>query len=186
MFSASGVSAKPSLKIQSLAALAAAAAAVALPQLFHVTGLISGLGTALGEAFLPMHLPIILVGLLAGPLAGGAAGFAAPIISFLLSGMPSAAMLPFMTLELAAYGAFAGLFRRAGMPSVLKVLAVQILGRAVRAAAIITAFYVFGGTAVKPAVIWTSIAAGVPGILLQLALIPLMVFWIENRGKNAD
>lgn len=177
---------KISFKIQSVTALLAAVAAVALPQLFHLLGLMSGTGTLSGEIFLPMHLPIILAGFLAGPLAGGAAGLAAPIISFMLSGMPGLSMLPFMAIELAAYGIFAGLLKNVRLPSVVKVFAVQIIGRAVRAASILTAFYALGSTAVKPAVILTSIAVGAPGIILQLVLIPLAVFRIENRAGNAE
>ena len=85
-----------SVKAQTLAALAAIIGAVAVPQVFHVLGAASGLGTSLGEAFLPMHLPIILVGLLAGPYAGAIAGLLGPLASFALSGMPGAAMLPFI------------------------------------------------------------------------------------------
>ena len=62
--------ARLSLKAQTLAAAAAVAGAVVLPQFFHAAGAAVGAGTALGEVFLPMHLPIILVGLLAGPLRG--------------------------------------------------------------------------------------------------------------------
>ena len=48
---------KLSLTTKAAATLLAIAAAVALPQLFHVIGAVSGQGTALGVAFLPMHLP---------------------------------------------------------------------------------------------------------------------------------
>lgn len=58
-----------SIKAQTLAALAAVAGAVVVPQFFHAAGAAFGVGTALGETLLPMHLPIILVGLLAGPFA---------------------------------------------------------------------------------------------------------------------
>lgn len=40
-----------SIKVQLLATIAAIAAAVAVPQLFHLFGAVSGLGTALGETF---------------------------------------------------------------------------------------------------------------------------------------
>lgn len=173
-----------SVKVQTLAALAAIVGAVALPQLFHVTGAVSGLGTALGEAFLPMHLPIILAGLLAGPYAGAAAGFLAPLASFALSAMPGPAMLPFMMIELCAYGLFAGLLRNVKLPSVVKVLAVQIGGRAVRAAAILISVYGFGNEKVNPAVIWTSVVAGLFGIALQLTVIPLAVYRVENRSNE--
>ena len=180
------VSAKPrlSVKTQTLAALAAVVGAVALPQIFHVLGALSGLGTALGETFLPIHLPILLVGLLAGPYAGAAAGLLSPAISFGLTAMPSAAMLPFMMIELCAYGLFAGLLRETKMPVFFKVLLAQVGGRAVRAAAILLATYAFGGAGIPVSVIWTSIAAGVFGIALQWALIPLIVYRVEHRAAN--
>lgn len=175
---------KLSVKVQTLAAISAIVGAVALPQVFHGLGAISGLGTALGEAFLPMHLPIILVGLLAGPYAGAVSGMLAPLVSFMLSGMPRAAMLPFMMIELCCYGLFAGLLRNVKLPSLAKVVTVQIAGRAVRAVAILLAIYAFGSTAVSVAVIWKSILTGLPGLLLQWCLLPLIVFWVENRSKN--
>lgn len=77
-----------SVKMQTLAAIAAISGAVAVPQVFYVLGALSRLGTALGETFLPMYLPIILVGLLAGSYAGAIAGLLGPFVSFALSGMP--------------------------------------------------------------------------------------------------
>lgn len=178
--------AKPrlSVKAQTLAAAAAVAGAVAIPQIFHVLGAVSGLGTALGETFLPMHLPIILAGLLAGPYAGAAAGLLGPLVSFALSGMPGAAMLPFMMLELCAYGLFAGLLRNVKLPTIAKVLAVQIGGRAVRAGAILLAVYAFGNESVGVAVIWTSIVTGIFGLALQWALLPLIVYRVENAKRD--
>lgn len=172
-----------SLKAQTFAAIAAIVGAVAVPQLFHVLGAVSGLGTKLGETFLPMHLPIILVGLLAGPFAGAVSGLLGPLCSFAISGMPSAVMLPFMMIELCAYGLFAGLLNKSKMPVVIKVLLVQIAGRAVRAAFILLAVYGFKHEGVKLAVIWMSIPAGLFGICLQWCLIPLVVFRVQNFKK---
>lgn len=172
-----------SVKAQVLATITAIVAAVAVPQLFHFLGYVSGLGTALGETFLPMHLPIILVGLLAGPYAGAVAGLLGPLASFALSGMPGVVMLPFMMIELCAYGLFAGLLRNAKMPTIAKVLITQVAGRAVRAAAILIAVFAFGNENVNIAVIWMSIGAGIFGIVLQWALLPLIVYRVEN-SKN--
>lgn len=175
---------KISVKAQALGALIALVSAVALPQLVHAVGAASGTGTALGETFLPMHLPIILVGLLAGPYAAGAAGLLSPLVSFALTaltGMPTSAMLPFMMIELCVYGICAGLLKNVKMPAIVKVLIAQIAGRAVRAGAIAIGFYAFG-TAIQPAVIFTSITAGLFGIILQLVIIPLAVY----RLKEAD
>lgn len=174
---------KLSIKTQTIAALAAIAGAVAVPQLFHALGAVSGLGTALGETFLPMHLPIILVGLLAGPYAGAVAGLLGPLASFALSGMPGAAMLPFMMLELCAYGLFAGLLRNVKVPTIAKVLIVQIAGRAIRAAAILISVYAIGSSKIPTSIIWSSILTGLPGIILQLCLIPLIDFRVNSIKK---
>ena len=118
-----------SVKVQTIATLAAIVGAVAVPQVFHLLGAASGLGTSLGEAFLPMHLPIILVGLLAGPYAGAIAGLLGPLASFALSGMPGIVMLPFMMIELCGYGLSAGLLRNTKLPTFGKVVIAQIAGR---------------------------------------------------------
>ena len=165
-----------------VAALISAAAAVALPQVIHVVGAVTGLGTLPGETFLPMHLPVMLCGFFAGPLAGLAAGAASPVISSALTGMPLPAMMPFMMIELAAYGLFAGLLKDLGgidaasvKYMVPKVLAVQIAGRVVRAIAVLIAFYGLGMQTVAPASILGSVVTGIPGILIQLVLIPVIV-----------
>ena len=173
---------KLSVGVQALATIAAIIGAVVVPQIFHVLGAVSGLGTALGETFLPMHLPIILVGLLAGPYAGAISGLIGPLVSFWLTGMPGIVMLPFMMIELCAYGLIAGLLRNAKIPAIIKVLIAQVAGRAVRAIAIL--IYAFGYTKIGVPVIWTSIAVGIFGIILQWALIPLIVYRVENSSKK--
>ena len=173
---------KLSVKTQTLATVGAVAAAVILPQLFHLIGAVSGLGTAPGETFLPMHLPIILAGLIAGPYVGAIAGVLSPLISFALTGMPGVAMLPFMMIELCVYGLSSGLLRNVNLPTIVKVLIAQAAGRGVRAIAILIAAYAFGNTAVPVAVIWNSIVAGIFGIVLQWALIPLIVYRVEHKG----
>ena len=171
---------KLSLSIKAAATVLAIGAAVALPQLFHVIGAVSGQGTMLGVAFLPMHLPIIFVGLIAGPAAGAIAGAAAPLASFLLSGMPMLAMLPLMMVELFAYGLVAGLLREVKLPSLVMVVIVQLAGRVVLTAATAIAVFAFGSSKTVAAT-WTSdLAAGLPGLALQWALIPLAAYWTES------
>ncbi|MCD7727191.1 MAG: ECF transporter S component [Ruminococcus sp.] len=173
-----------SIKAQVLYTIGAIIAAVALPQIFHLIGAASGAGTAPGETFLPMHLPIILVGLLAGPYVGAIAGLLGPVASFALSGMPTAVMLPFMMIELCIYGLSAGLLRNVKMPSLVKVLISQVAGRAVRALAIVVAIYLFNNTNVHVQTIWNSIVAGLPGLVIQWALIPLIAFRVDSIKKN--
>lgn len=176
-----------SFKVQTLAMLGSLVSAVALPQLFHVVGSVSGLGTALGATFLPMHLPIIFVGFLAGPYAGLVAGALAPVVSFAVSGMPNLTMLPLMVGELAAYGFFAGLLKNNKMPSFLKLLSVQLLGRLVRAAVTLIVVLSVSGTSVTLSSIYTSIVTGLPGILLQWVTLPLLLFFVRSKlGKTEE
>ncbi len=176
----------PRLSLTAKAASTALAivAAVALPQLFHVIGAVSGQGTALGVAFLPMHLPVIFIGLIAGPAVGAIAGAAAPLASFMLSGMPGMVMLPFMMIELCAYGLVAGLLRCVKLPSLVKVVLAQFAGRVVLTGATAIAVFAFGsGNSI--AATWTSdLAAGLPGLALQWALVPLAVYWSESLIKR--
>lgn len=177
---------KLSIKAQTLATITAMAAAVALPQFLHVLGAVTGLGTVLGETILPMHLPIILAGILAGPYAGAIAGFLSPLLSFALSGMPGKAMLPFMMLELCIYGLCAGMLRNAKIPSVGKVVLVQLAGRIGKALAILFAFYVLSNHAVSAASVWMGVKMGLPGLVLQWVLIPLLLMGTERMRKDEE
>lgn len=172
-----------SLKAQTAGAILAMLSAVALPQLVHLLGGSIGVGTALGEMLLPMHLPIILAGLLMGSYAAGIAGFLSPIISFALTGMPIAAMLPFMMIELAVYGICAGVLRNVEMSDIPKVLMTQLAGRTIRGIAIITGFYCFNSV-INPEIILTSIKTGLVGIILQLILIPIIVSPLRKADSN--
>lgn len=179
-------------RTRTAAAVLAIIAAVALPQIFHGIGHISGLGSKLGEAFLPMHLAIFLVGYFAGPWAGLAAGTLSPLVSFGLtslwnSPMPAALMLPFMMVELAVYGLTTGLFSqflsKVKLPTVVTLLAAQVAGRAVRALALVIGIYGFGAP-LSISTVWTSISAGLPGLILQWVLVPLIVYRVAKRGNH--
>lgn len=173
-----------SAKAQTLAAILAVAGAVALPQIFHLLGAALGVANGLGETFLPMHLPIILAGLLAGPYVGLFAGAMGPLVSAALSGMPGPLMLPFMMIELGAYGFFAGVLSEAKLPTLGKVLAVQAAGRVLRALAMLIAVYALGNTALDLAVIGRSVVVGLPGLCLQWLLIPLVMLLLNKRQSN--
>lgn len=179
---------KPALpvKLQITAAIAAVIGAVALPQIFHLIGAVSGTGTTAGVVFLPMHLPVILVGLLAGPMAGAVSGMLSPLAGFALSGMPGIIMLPFMMIELTAYGAAAGFLYRINIPVIIKVLIAQVVGRLVYAGAILIAAYGLNVKTPAPGAIIPSLASGLPGLILQWVLLPLLVFRIINRDSGTN
>ncbi len=149
-------------------------AAVLLPQLFHAVGAISGTGAALGAALLPMHLPVLLAAFAAGPVVGCLAGIISPLVSFAVSGMPTAALLPFMMIELGVYGLTAGLLSKTKLNSFVQLLLTQIAGRAARALAIVAVITLLGNTALTFADIPAFVTTGLFGILLQWAIVPLM------------
>jgi hypothetical protein len=102
--------------------------------------------------------------------------------------MPSAMLLPFMMFELAGYGLFAGLLHKAKTPVILNLVIAQLAGRVLRTIAILTAVFLLGINNPPSAVstIWTTVTVGLPGIMLQWALIPLIIYRAKNTGKRLD
>lgn len=176
------LSKKPlSIKRQTLATILAIIAAVALPQLFHLLGIATGTGKTLGVLFSPMHLPIIFVGLIAGPYAGAISGLLGPVASALLTGMPNGLSLSLMMTELFGYGLTAGLLRNINISNVLKVLIVQIAGRFLRMLGCFALVYIFAKSGVELFGAWTSVIRCWPGVVLQLVLIPVLVYKFDRN-----
>ena len=166
--------------------LAAIVGSVALPQIVHLIGTFSGTGTALGELLLPMHFFVLLAGFLAGPTAGAVTGFAAPLISTLLSGMPRVNVLPFMMIELLGYGLIAGLLSKVRMNNLFKLLITQIGGRLLRAGAVVFSVYVLQSSAMPVASISNMITSGLLGILLQICILPLLLYRLKDLEKTDE
>ena len=148
------------------------ALAVVLPQMFHFIG-----GKPLGNAFLPMHLPVILGGYLLNPAAALVCGALSPILSFFVSGMPA---FPRLVFKLGAYGFFTSVFvHKCRLPVWLNLPLTWICGRAVY---FVVAFFALRvlhleiqGMASASAAVWTAVTTGVPGIILQAVVIPILV-----------
>ena len=122
----------------------------------------------IGAMLCPMHLPVLLAGFLCGPAWAGAVGLLAPLSRHILFHMPPLITALGMTVELGTYGIVSGLLARrqpkttAGTYTALIAAMVVILG--------------LSGSAFT----WSAFAAGavmnaIPGIILQLILIPLLV-----------
>lgn len=176
---------KPTLSIkkQFLALVLAEIFAILLPQLCHLIGRLTGTGMMIGTVLSPMHFPIIFVGLMAGPFVGVISGFLAPIISFALTGMPIATMVPLMCVELLGYGLAAGILRNVNSNNFSKVFVTMIFGRVLRFFAALFLVYAIGKTEINSFEIWQSIPKCLPGIILQLILIPLMVNKLDSDNK---
>lgn len=116
------------------------------------------------------------------------AGILGPVASFALSGVPGAVMLSFMMVELAGYGLAAGFARSWNTSLIVKLLAAQLAGRFLRAAALAAAGLVTTG--VPPVVsVLSATGAGLPGLCLQWLLIPAILLAVKAqsvRGAARD
>jgi len=158
------------------------AIAVLLPQAFHLTGV-----SMPGEVFLPMHIPVLIGGFALGPVFGCVIGIISPIISHMFTGMPPSFRLPFMILELGAYGFMSGLAykflhgKKFGI--IISLITAMVFGRVVFALSLIFAANLFGlAPPLHTGFVITATVTGVYGIAIQLAFIPTVIHTLERSG----
>lgn len=157
------------------------ALAVILPIGFHAFGMA-------GRIFLPMHVPVLLAGFIVGPHCGLLVGLLAPGLSHLLTGMPPTYAVPLMSLELPMYGLVAGLaYRRLHLNIYLALIVAMLVGRLMFGLGLFVlgmfmdlpytaaVFFSTGGA------LWT----GLPGIIVQIIIIPPIVAAVKRRGSPA-
>ena len=138
-----------------------------------------------GTVLLPMHIPVLMAGLLLGWRYGIAVGLVTPLLSSILTGMPPfLPVLPHMMVELTTYGFLTGLLRKKlKWPVYISLPTAMIIGRLMAAPFI---FFILGLpnlTALQGVVIG-NLLTGLPGIAIQLAFIPALVFFVENIFKR--
>lgn len=131
-----------------------------------------------GSVFLPMHIPVLLCGLICSWPYGIICGLLGNALSSLITGMPPAAMLPSMMIECAVYGGVSGAMMRivrtkkSILDLYISMIVAMILGRVV--AGFAKAWIFSPGTA-PFAWVTTSLVTGIPGVCIQLVLIPVLV-----------
>jgi len=132
-----------------------------------------------GPTFLPMHFFVLVAGLLFGWRVGLATGFLTPLVSFATSGMPLVSLLPTITLEVMAYGFFAGYLRERKMDLWLTLILALVFGK------IVLFFSAWTLMPVNPVnYLFSAVKTGLPGILIQLALLPLVAAAIQKILKK--
>ncbi len=149
-----------------------AALCLVLPMAFH------SIPNA-GSIFLPMHIPVLLCGLICGWPFGAVCGLLGPFLSSIVTGMPPAAMLPSMMIECCTYGLVTGLMMKfvrtkfATADLYISMVTAMVLGRVI--AGLAKAWILAPGT---PAFAWvtTSLVTGIPGIAIQLVVMPILIF----------
>ncbi|HCD41112.1 MAG: ECF transporter S component [Bacillota bacterium] len=150
---------------------------IVLPMAFHSVGA--------GPVFLPMHIPVLLAGCITGPAVGVLVGAVTPILSSLLTGMPS--LMPpvaqMMVVELAIYGLLSGLtYKTWKLHIVVSLIIAMFGGRIIYGIlrAFVLPLYGFSPIPVFYP-ITAGLVAGLPGIVIQLVLIPPVVIFLERQ-----
>lgn len=153
---------------------------IVLPQVFHFAGPQSG------AIFLPMHIPVLIAGFVLGPIYGLSLGILLPLVSSVLTGMPSLVRLPFMMGELMTYGYFSGFIYRLtkgqSWSCILSLLSAMILGRIVYGLMLMVATYILNMNVGGLVAVLVAISTGIPGIIIQFIFIPLLVYALESKG----
>ncbi|OWZ83706.1 ECF transporter S component [Natranaerobius trueperi] len=146
---------------------------VLLPMIFHLVGV----G---GTIILPMHIPVIMSGFYLGGRYGLLVGMITPIISHLVTGMPPITPVPMlyiMIFELGGYGFLTGLIFKNTNKISYSLLGGMVGGRIIAGIVVWLLSLLFGFSNLASPIIFVggAVITGLPGIILQLILIPLIV-----------
>ncbi len=154
--------------------------------LSYIMPFLTGQIPEIGAMLCPLHIPVLLCGFFCGWQWGLVVGLIAPLLRSLTLGMP-----PFfptavcMAFELAAYGATAGLMHKIlprKKPYVYcSLLTAMIIGRLVWGATMFICLGINGGTFTFAAFLAGAFTNAIPGIIVQIILIPVLVMLFDNR-----
>ena len=151
---------------------------VVVPMAFHVI-------PNAGSVMLPMHIPVLLCGLVCGWQYGFLCGVLGPLVSSMLTAMPSAAVLPGMMVECAMYGCVGGLmmvFVRTGSlfaDLYISLPVAMLAGRVI--SGVVKALILTPGLSLTA---WAtaSFVTALPGIAIQLLFLPTLIVALTKAG----
>lgn len=159
--------------------------------LAYVMPFLTGQIPEIGAMLCPMHIPVLLCGFVCGWPWGLTVGFVAPLLRSLLTGgfppmFPTALCMAF---ELAAYGAVCGalhsILPRKRAYIYCSLIAAMLVGRAVWGAAMFACMGLSGGSFTFAAFLAGAFANAIPGIIVQLVLVPVLVMLIDKERLGA-
>lgn len=158
--------------------------------LSYVMPFLTGQIPEIGSMLCPMHIPVLLCGFVCGWPWGLAVGLIAPLFRSLILGMPP--LFPTavcMAFELAVYGAAAG-WMHAKLPDkkpyiYCSLLIAMLAGRLVWGAAMFVCLGLGGGSFTAAAFLAGALTNAIPGIIVQIVLVPVLVMvadrWMSKR-----
>ena len=154
---------------------------IVLPQALHIIG-----GPTLGPIFLPIHLPVFIGAMLLGPRSGVIIAVVSLFIGFLI-GMPPYPIIVFMFFEMIVYGLVSGYFYHILKINVfISYMSAKLLGMIT---ALITINIALLLTNVSLPPVYGSIgmfSVGLPGIVIQIILIPILVVRLKGVYQNNE
>ena len=159
--------------------------------LSYVLPFLTGQIPAVGAMLCPMHRPILLCGFLCGWQWGLVVGLSAPLLRSLSLGMP--VLFPMaicMALELAAYGAISGLMHRL-LPkkrwlTYASLLTAMVVGRLIWGGAMLICMNIKGQGFGLAAFLSGAVTGSIPGIVLQILVVPPLVVFIEKISRMKE
>ena len=141
-------------------------------------------GSNAGSVILPMHIPVLLCGLICGWKYGLVCGALTPFLCSIMTGMPP--LFPFATgmmFELAAYAVIAGvLYKNLKQNIFVSLVAAMIGGRIVLGIANTIFFNMKGIPYGFEAFITSAFITALPGIIIQLLLIPTIILSLRKSS----
>jgi hypothetical protein len=152
---------------------------VILPIAFHA------FGETAGQVILPMHIPVLIGAFFLPWTWAGAVGLITPLLSTLLTGMPPiVATIPvgiMMPFELATYGIIISLLRKTLVTKekwyspLFALIPAMLAGRIVSGLVFFILLKIYLAVPVTPwAFVTGGIVTGLPGIAIQIILIPIL------------
>ena len=152
---------------------------------------ITGQIPEIGAMLCPMHIPALLCGFMCGWPWGLAVGFIAPLLRGVLFGMP--VLIPngiAMAFELAVYGGLSGFLysrlpRKRGL-IYASLLISMVAGRIVWGLVRLVLSGLTGTEFTVTLFLAGAITNAIPGIILQLILIPLLVTAMDRAGLSLN
>lgn len=137
-----------------------------------------------GSIFLPMHIPVLIGAFFLPWTWAGAVGLLTPILSTLLTGMPPISPMPvaiMMPFELATYGIVIALLRKIAVKKdkwyspLFALIPAMLLGRVVNGLVFFVLTKVYLTVKITPwAYVIAAVTTGIPGIIIQVILIPIL------------
>ena len=153
--------------------------------LAYVMPFLTGQIPEIGARLCPLHIPVLLCGFICGWQWGLVVGFVAPLLRSLILGMPP--LFPTavcMAFELAAYAFIAGMMHRIlprKKPYIYcSLLISMIVGRIVWGIAMLVCCGIDGSGFTFGAFIAGAFTNAIPGIIVQIVLIPILVMILDN------